>query len=163
MFLKNNYQEVNLNYCHASATKRFTNYIIDVAVFYVLMFCIGILIRIFKPSLISGLDELTLRLWMLLFYALAMFAVEALFKGKSIGKLITGTKAVNADGSDMSFQKTFIRNLVRAIPFNPFSALGRPCTPWHDSWSATIVIEQKKVILQQQRIDLLATVKNQTL
>ena len=162
MNLKNNYQEVNLNYCRANTTKRFTNYIIDVVVFYVLMFCIGILIRVFNPDLISGLDELTLRLWMLLFYALAMFAMETLFKGKSIGKLITGTKAVNADGSDMSFQKTFIRNIVRAIPFNPFSALGRPCTPWHDSWSDTIVIEEKKLALQAQKIDLFDAVKNQT-
>lgn len=161
MNLKNNYQEVNLNYCRASTTKRFTNYIIDVVVFYVFMFCIGILIRVFKPNLISGQDELTLRLWMLLFYALAMFAIETLFKGKSIGKLITGTKAVNADGSDMSFQKTFIRNIVRAIPFNPFSALGRPCTPWHDSWSDTIVIEEKKLALQAQKIDLFGSVKNQ--
>mgnify|MGYP001039228915 CR=1 FL=1 len=162
MNLKNNYQEVNLNYCHASTTKRFTNYIIDVVVFYVLMFCIGILIRVFKPNLISGLDELTLRLWMLLFYALAMFAIETLFKGKSIGKLITGTKAVNADGSDMGFQKTFIRNIVKAIPFNPFSALGRPCTPWHDSWSDTIVIEAKKLALHVQKIDFFDAVKNQT-
>jgi len=31
------------------------------------------------------MDELTIRLWMLLFYALAMFATEAMFKGKTIG------------------------------------------------------------------------------
>lgn len=80
------------------------------------MFCIGILIRVFKPNLISGLDELTLRLWMLLFYALAMFAIETLFKGKSIGKLITGTKAVNADGSDMGFQKTIYKKYSDGYP-----------------------------------------------
>lgn len=88
---------------------------------------------------------------------------EGMSNGRSIGKLITGTRAVNEDGSDISFQKAFVRNIVRAIPFNALSALGTPSHPWHDRWSDTMVIDEKKLALQTQKVDLFDSVKNQTL
>jgi len=53
--------------------------------------------------------------------------------------------------------------IVIAIPFNPLSALGSPCSPWHDRWSQTMVIEEKMVALQAQKTELFSTIKNQTL
>jgi len=161
MNFNTNYQEINLDYCRASTGKRFANYIIDTIVFYIITFGLGIAIGIFKPSLLADVDDLSLRLIMLLFYGIVMFMTEGMSNGKSVGKLITGTKAVNDDGSDITFQKAFIRNIVRAIPFNALSALGTPSTPWHDRWSNTIVIDEKKLALQSQRVDLFDSVKNQ--
>jgi uncharacterized RDD family membrane protein YckC len=69
------------------------------------------------------------------------------FRGKSIGKLITGTKAVNEDGSDISFGKAFARGFSRAVPFDAFSALGDPSYPWHDKWTNTYVIDEKQTRL----------------
>jgi uncharacterized RDD family membrane protein YckC len=132
-------------------------------VFYIVAFVLGIVIGILKPDLLTGLDNLSLRLIMLLFYAIVMFMTEGMSNGRSIGKLITGTRAVNEDGSDMTFQKAFVRNIVRAIPFNALSALGTPSHPWHDRWSDTIVIDEKKLALHTSRAELFDSVKNQTL
>ena len=162
MDFNNHYQEIDLSYCRASSGKRFANYIIDTIVFYIVAFGLGIVIGILKPNLLVGVDDLSLRLVLLLFYGIVMFMTEAMSNGRSIGKLITGTRAVNVDGTNMSFQKAFVRNIVRAIPFNALSALGTPSIPWHDRWSDTMVVDEKKLGLQTQRVDLFDSVKNQT-
>jgi uncharacterized RDD family membrane protein YckC len=81
-----------------------------------------------------------------------MSLIEAMFRGKSIGKLITGTKAVNEDGSDISFAKAFERGLARMVPFEAFSALGEPSYPWHDKWTKTFVIDEKEMRKQNDRM-----------
>lgn len=90
-----------------------------------------------------------------------MCLIEAVSGGKSIGKLITGTKAINLDGSEINFAKAFTRNMIRAIPFNAISALGNPCDPWHDRLSKTMVVDEKKLALQTQKVILFDSVKNQ--
>ncbi|QIL39604.1 RDD family protein [Pedobacter sp. HDW13] len=157
-------RDLNLAYCRASTQKRFANHVIDVLVFYVALFVGGIVIEIIYPGLLDGINGLLLiRLIGMVCYSLFMCFIEAVSRGKSIGKLITGTKAVNSDGTEIDFPKAFLRNIIRAVPFNELSALGNPCEPWHDRWSNTIVIEEKKLALQKQRTDLFESVKNQTL
>ena len=73
-----------------------------------------------------------------------MFAQETLFKGKSFGKLITGTRAVNLDGSLITVRTAMLRALSRAVPFDVFSALGTTCNPWHDKWTDTMVMDEKR-------------------
>ena len=133
----------------ASSGKRFANYIIDLLAFYALVFLTGIAIAFLSPPAIDYLNEedtgfnLMERLLGLVLYGLYMFATEAIFKGKSLGKLITGTRAVNEDGSNVSLKAALLRGLSRAVPFNAFSALGSPAYPWHDRWTKTYVIDEK--------------------
>jgi uncharacterized RDD family membrane protein YckC len=88
-----------------------------------------------KPSIFAQLIAL-------FFYGLYMSIVEGIFKGRSLGKLITRTKAVNEDGSDISFETAFKRGLSRIVPFEQFSILaGRP---WHDRWTKTQVVSTRK-------------------
>jgi len=155
--------DLNLDYCRASTQKRFANHVIDVLVFYVAVFVGGVVIEIIYPGFLYGINGFLFRLIAMVFYSLFMCFIEAVSRGKSIGKLITGTKAVNSDGTEIDFPKAFLRNIIRAVPFNELSALGSPCEPWHDRWSDTIVIEEKKLALQKQRSDLFESVKNQTL
>ena len=68
-----------------------------------------------------------------------------IFKRRTIGKFVTGTKAVNTDGSKMEPKTILLRSLCRIVPFEPFSALGNPSRPWHDKWSKTYVIDVKKI------------------
>lgn len=146
LFADNEYQLVQ-----ASGGKRFANYIIDLVVFYALLFGSGIVIGLLNPSAFDSIPEddslgynLLDRLLGLVFYGIYMFIVEALFKGKSLGKLITGTRAVNEDGSNITPKTALLRGLSRAVPFNAFSALGTPSYPWHDRWTRSYVIDEKE-------------------
>ena len=139
----------------ASGGKRFANYIIDLIIFYILFFIVFFLIAYTNPSTIDSIDDndagfgLRDRLLSLLLYGLYMFVIETLFKGKSIGKFITGTRAVNEDGTSINAKTAFLRGLSRAVPFNVFSALGNPSHPWHDRWTKTYVIDEKRSTINQ--------------
>ena len=133
----------------ASTGKRFANYLIDHLIFYLLVFLISFFSVVLNPSYAETVYEETAgsqlveTLLYLLLFVLYMFGTEALFKGKSLGKLITGTRAVNEDGSDISAKTALLRGLSRIVPFEAFSALGNPSYPWHDKWTNTYVIDEK--------------------
>jgi uncharacterized RDD family membrane protein YckC len=105
---------------------------------------------LFSPDSIANLDDnspgfnIIDRIISLVVYAILSGLIEGFTKGKSLGKLITGTRAVNEDGSQISFQTGMLRGFCRAVPFNQLSALGNPCYPWHDKWTNTEVIDEKE-------------------
>jgi uncharacterized RDD family membrane protein YckC len=139
------------NFVRASTGKRFANYIIDVLGFYAVMVVIGACIGLIAPSALENVDDspgfgLVDRIVSLFLYALYMGVVEGLFKGKSLGKLITKTRAVHLDGSKIGWSKAFARGFSRAVPFCVFSAFGTPCDPWQDRWTSTMVIDEKNLI-----------------
>ena len=134
-------------YERASTGKRFANYLIDFIVFYLFAFAIVLAIAAVAPAMLepftnddSSSSSLLDRLLTLFLYALFMSIVEAIFKGKSVGKFITKTKAVNLDGSPISSSTAFARGFSRAVPFCAFSAFGSICNPWQDRWTNTMVI-----------------------
>jgi uncharacterized RDD family membrane protein YckC len=134
----------------ASGGKRFANYLIDLIVFYLLAFMTGIVIGMLSPDTINSIDEentefnIVTNLAFISIFVLYMFGTEAIFKGKTLGKLITGTRAVNEDGSNISIKTALLRGLSRVVPFEAFSALGSPSHPWHDKWTNTYVIDERK-------------------
>jgi uncharacterized RDD family membrane protein YckC len=138
----------------ASTGKRFLNYIIDLLLFWVLIIIVGIGIALVSPSVIESIDDspgfnLMDRILTLLLYGTYMGIVEGLFKGKSLGKLITKTRAVHLDGRKIGWDKAFARSFSRAVPFCVFSAFGTPCNPWQDRWTSTMVIDEKQSINAQ--------------
>ena len=136
------------SYVRASTGKRFANYLIDLVIFYILIFFFGIIIALVSPSFLEGIgndspgNNLFEQLIFLVIYAVYMSIVEALFKGKSIGKLITKTRAINLDGTRISTSTAFARGFSRAVPFCVFSAFGTPSNPWQDRWTNTMVINE---------------------
>ena len=143
------FEDIKPQLVQASQGKRFLNYIIDLVIFYIVLIAIGLLVSIAAPESLYAVEESTAfnlldRLAALLIYALLLGTEEALFKGKTIGKMITGTKAVNEDGSPISAKTAFLRGLSRAVPFCVFSALGNPSYPWQDKWTNTYVIDEKQ-------------------
>ncbi|MGZ3845199.1 MAG: RDD family protein [Flavisolibacter sp.] len=130
----------------ANTGKRLANYFIDLVAFYALFFLVVVLYFIASPSAanedsFSSSNEFLLRLFAFLLYGLFMGLVEGILKGRSLGKLITATKVVNEDGSDISFSTALARGFSRIVPFEAFSALGSPSYPWHDKWNKTYVID----------------------
>ncbi len=133
----------------ANTSKRLANYIIDVIAFYILALVVGMLWLIVNPEAVEAYassdsvgDGLLDRLISIIAYGIFMGVIEAVFKGKSLGKLITKTRAVNLDGTAISTQTAFLRGLSRAVPFCVFSAFGTPCDPWQDRWTKTMVADE---------------------
>lgn len=158
-------EELEIEYCRANSGKRFANYVIDMIVYYIILFFLGFVFTIMFPDLMLNLDfeGLSFALFFALLYVIIMSIFEAAFQGKTVGKLITGTRALRLDGTAINLKSVFIRNLIRAIPFNALSALSIPCTPWHDKLSNTYVVDDKKIRLQQNREVFIQDLKNQTL
>ena len=131
----------------ASQGLRFANYLIDLGIFYGLIMAFFFVMALFSQdpdALIDDLDNanpLLDRVLTLIGYALYMFVIEILLKGRSIGKFITVTRVVTIDGNQPTMGDLFTRNISRAVPFDQLSFLGN--NGWHDKWSDTRVVKSK--------------------
>lgn len=141
--------DIEYNPVIASVGKRFLNYLIDLIIFYFLIAFIIVILFInnrveysnyvYENS--SSIQLVTLLTELILFIALYSLC-EIIFKGRTIGKFITGTAVVNEDGTPISPKTAFLRSLYRIVPFEPFSAFGG--RPWHDKWTHTFVVDVRK-------------------
>ena len=132
--------------------KRLANYLIDLFAFSILFSIVLVVWSSIEPERFSAapqntFQELFNNLLVSVLYSFYMGIIEAVFKGKSLGKLITGTRAVYRNGQPVSAKTAFYRGLIRVVPFCPFSGLGIPCHPWQDRWTQTIVIDEKRSAL----------------
>lgn len=66
---------------------------------------------------------------------------EKAFKGYTLGKLLSGTRAIRSDGQELTMRDTILRSLSRMVPFEAFSGFG--AAPWHDTWTKTTVIKTR--------------------
>ena len=134
---------------YASASKRFLNLLIDRATIYLvwkyLLFNVNVAIvaQIYRYTDSRVALYLFSYLSTVGFFVLVIAASEAISGGKTLGKLITGTRAVNQHGLRISAKTAILRALVRLVPFEAFSALGNPSYPWHDRWTKTYVIDER--------------------
>jgi len=129
----------------ADTGKRFANWLIDIIFFY---FCVFIFLFVktlitHRPPVEGDASGFGLRVLSVICFLIFNSVIETLSGGKSLGKLITRTRAVNDDGSRLDGGSAFLRSLCRIVPFEPLSAFGNPPYPWHDKWSHTYVIDEK--------------------
>ena len=138
----------------ATAGQRFINFLIDnllmrfgLSYFTAIIvgFFLGSLFPEFTQGLIRGDNQMSL---LLLAYIIAIFNYlvyytfcEKVFDGYTLGKLITGTKAIREDGTPLTFKDSFMRSLSRLVPFEFLSGFG--AYPWHDSWTKTKVVKSR--------------------
>jgi uncharacterized RDD family membrane protein YckC len=137
----------------ATTGQRFLNYIIDRFLFYLIFLFVGGFLGF--ASVFTGgdpeelstaidnnvsplMDLLITTLLLVLYYTF----FETVTKGRTIGKMITGTRAVKEDGSNITPREALLRSLCRIVPFEPFSAFGG--YPWHDKWTGTKVIKERR-------------------
>jgi uncharacterized RDD family membrane protein YckC len=139
-------EELETHLVVASTGKRLVNYFVDSFVFLVLATIVMIVYFFLNPDLMETINEeessLVETVIYIISYGLFMGLYEAVFKGKTLGKLITGTKAVNNDGSTISFKTAMLRGISRCVPFEAFTAFGTRM--WHDEWNDTYVIDVKQ-------------------
>jgi len=124
----------------ASKGLRFANYVIDMVVYLVLLFAL-----VFFLGLIGGLGLLGSSLWLnliALFMNFTYYTAMESATGQTIGKMITGTIVVDANGDRPSTSTIMLRSLCRFIPFEAVSFLGEG-TGWHDHLTKTMVVRKK--------------------
>jgi uncharacterized RDD family membrane protein YckC len=138
----------------AGKDKRLINYIVDTSIMNIIFFCffmtMGGMLDYYEGingSIVlttpQDLTILALFLMSLSTYFVYYIFCEYFLNGKTIGKMITGTKVVTKEGSKLSLANVIGRTLLRYLPFEIFSFLGSGTDGWHDSISHTIVIEDR--------------------
>lgn len=145
-------QEVYLE--PAPQGKRFVNFLVDLIGFYAFIFALAIALGVVSPGTLQALfgeDNNLLFQYLVsyLFYLVYYTIVEGATKGRSLGKIVSGTIAVREDGATLTWKDALLRSLYRVVPFEVFSAFGY--LPWHDKWTHTMVIrksEQPRAILE---------------
>jgi|SRR5687767_1372652 len=143
-----------IKYTEASLGKRFLNFVVDnLLMRYGLSYLTGSLIGYMMVTLAPEFtyklfnDESSFGFILLAYifsvvnYLIYYTFCEKVFRGYMLGKLISGTRAVRQDGEELTFKDAILRSLVRLIPFEPLSALGRK--PWHDTWTNTMVVKSR--------------------
>jgi len=128
----------------ASVGKRFLNYLIDFIIFYIIIIILIIILNLTNSHVI--LNSMSGELFILILFFIYFSLFETIFKGRTIGKFITGTKVIMEDGTAAATKAFSLRSLCRLVPFEPFSAFGG--RPWHDKWTRTFVIDVKQTALQ---------------
>jgi uncharacterized RDD family membrane protein YckC len=128
----------------ASRWLRFANMIIDTIGYYMLAFVLGGIIgliggipaaeRLAEP----GVSLIFALVVVVLYYAPA----EHLF-GRTLGKLVTGTRIVDLQGERPTGMQIVSRTFSRMIPFEPFSFFGGSGSGWHDKFSKTRVVRAR--------------------
>lgn len=133
----------------ASLGLRFANRVIDLICFYIIFFIIFFILSVvgnafqieFLLKFLTGfLDEKLL--FYLMVYSIVFlyyFLTEFFLKGRTVGKYITGTKAVTLWGKSPNSKQIMKRTLSRLVPFDALSFFGT--NGWHDSWSDTRVVK----------------------
>lgn len=138
-------------FMQASRGERFVNYLIDnllmrFALGYVTGMVVGSIGAAIAPEFMNNLvSDPSMTNLLLLSYMIAIFnyiiyytLCEKFFKGQTLGKLITKTRAIRTDGEELTFKDALLRSLSRLVPFEPFSGFG---DLWHDTWTKTMVVK----------------------
>ena len=147
---------IDNHFVYATQGQRFLNWLIDnllmrYGLSYLTGMAIGTLLALTAPdflnelayseSRLSGGILLVTFLVGYLNYVIYYTICEKLFRGYTLGKLITGTRAIRQDGNELTFKDALLRSLSRCVPFEVFS--GFNTLTWHDSWTDTMVIKSR--------------------
>lgn len=147
-------EDILLPYEEASKGQRLLNLVIDTLLLryglaYAFGLAIGYLLYAISESLYMAVfytDDKIFSYLIMYMIGAFMYTVyytfcEKVFHGRTLGKLITGTKALRADGQALTFKDALLRSLSRVVPFETLSALWGE--PWHDTWTKTIVVKTR--------------------
>lgn len=139
------------SHVHATQGQRFFNFFIDnLLMRFALGYITGLIVAkagmllfpglMYKPSYAKDQTLLYVFAYIIVIvnYLVYYTLCEKLFRGYTLGKLFTKTRAIRADGAELTFSDALLRSLCRLVPFEAFSGFG---VPWHDAWTKTMVVK----------------------
>ena len=112
----------------ANSGQRFANYFIDTFAIVGLSYYLVNNITLNDPRV----------LYLIVF--LCYYSLSEWLFGKTLGKLITKTTVIRDNGKKIYFATALIRTLIRLVPFEALSFLGKVPHGWHDKFTKTIVL-----------------------
>lgn len=120
----------------ASTGQRFLTFFLDTVFVYISFFILGAALHAINlDALLAGRGYGFGIVIFILYYVLQ----EATY-GRTLGKVIAGTKAVQQDGTPVTVGQALVRTICRFIPFEPFfGGHGHPAG-WHDKIAKTRVV-----------------------
>lgn len=133
---------------YATPGERFVNFLIDTILIRILLFALYYFLKfniVITESRVTetgsfvsyNVDSVLIDMGC---FALIYLLIEGLTKGYTLGKVVTGTRAVQfGTFAPINWKDAFIRSISRVVPFEPFT--GFSGNPWHDQWSKTTVIK----------------------
>ncbi|MDY8134083.1 RDD family protein [Aquimarina sp. 2201CG5-10] len=130
----------------ASRDKRFANHILDtifLLIFNVVLgVLLGIILAVWSPDSLTAFEEdnIFINYFFTFVGGMIYYTFFEITTGRTLGKLITGTKVVDEQGNKPDAWTIFVRTLCRFIPFDAFSFLADD-SGWHDTLSKTKVVE----------------------
>lgn len=134
-----------LGFNTAGHGQRFLNYLIDIAFLIIILFVGAFIYGIIAGGIAVEDEEEGGLMFQVIFLGgfTLYYAICECLTGRTLGKVITGTKVVDANGNNPSFGKALVRSLCRHIPFEPFSVLSSDARGWHDSIPKTWVVRTR--------------------
>ncbi len=130
-----------------SRSKRFINLLIDIFVYLGVIFLLSVFLFIITfpidlnpESLNSFLVEYIIPYSIII---LSYTLQEFLLKGRTIGKYVTGSIAVDNKGDVIDFNKAIYRSICRLIPFDALTYLRESKRGLHDIITETYVVDKK--------------------
>ena len=115
----------------------FVDYIMQVILIMLVYFLFLIIGGESAAKTIESIPQFFLGLISLLLYYIVMEAST----GRTVGKMVTGTKVVDEEGRTPTFGQVIGRTFARMIPFEALTFLGSETRGWHDSMSNTYVVK----------------------
>lgn len=130
-----------------SGGKRFAHFFIDYLVFEAIYTLLSLVIsmlpvpgRSFSFQLILGV--FSIGMFFSFLYPMYYIVFE-MWLQKTPGKFATRCRVIDIYGNKLSFGAAFLRNIIRLVPFEPFSCLFSE-RGWHDRWSDTFVVPDEE-------------------
>jgi uncharacterized RDD family membrane protein YckC len=124
----------------ASGTQRAFTLLIDQVAMYALI-SVFIAFRLHQSGGKSTDEDLGFQVFSW-FVLVGYYIVLEATTGRTVGKLVMGTKVVTETGGVPTFGQIVGRSFARLVPFDPFSFLASK-PGWHDRWSGTRVIRTR--------------------
>jgi uncharacterized RDD family membrane protein YckC len=121
-------------YQDATTLRRAINCVIDLILIYMLVAAIEVILL---PELMQNAIGHQVLNYTLLFVYYSL--METVTNGKTIGKMVTGTKAIRVDSAEFTGKDAVLRSLCRLVPFDSLCALFGYTL--HDKWTKTRVVK----------------------
>lgn len=141
-------------YEYASTGQRFLNWLVDNLLMrfgfsWLTGTVVGYFLSSFFPNFYLNMVysrgfEFYLTIYMIAIFNYVIYYTfcEKIFNGYTLGKLISGTRAIREDGGELTFKNAFLRSVSRLVPFEALS-IWFGYGLWHDAWTKTMVIKTR--------------------